>query len=80
MENDGNGALVGFMAGLLIGAALGASVALLTAPRSGRRTRKRLRKAAGELREGYTHRWDSLSGEMKERVEGALAVARRRRA
>jgi len=81
--------LVGFVAGLILGAAVGATVAILTAPQSGRKTRrtigraavgtrKRIGKAAGDMRKATEDRWEELADDVKERVDDAIAGARKR--
>jgi gas vesicle protein len=79
MEYDEHSTQVmNFVSGLVLGAVIGAGVALLTAPESGRRTRKRLRRAAGDVRDTATDRWDDLADEVKGRVDDAFKGARKR--
>lgn len=73
-----NARIVSFISGLILGAALGAGIALLTAPQPGTRTRKKIRRAANQLRDGATDRWDDLAEEMKSRVDDTVKSARRR--
>jgi len=70
------GPVGGFLIGLLVGAALGAGVALLTAPTSGRRARRRIRRAADDLRESATDRFEEISQELRDRVDEVLDLAR----
>lgn len=67
-----------FLTGLVCGAAIGAGIALVLAPDSGKKTRKRLHRAAGDLRETASDRWDELADEMKDRVEEVMQGARSR--
>lgn len=78
MEYDDDARLFNFVSGLVLGAALGAGVALLMAPDSGRKTRKRIHRAAGDLRETATDRWEDISDEVRDRVDEALSTARKR--
>ena len=79
MEYDEHSSqVVNFVSGLVLGAVLGAGVALLTAPESGRRTRRRIRRAATDVRETATDRWDELADDVKGRVDDALKGARKR--
>ncbi len=76
MEYDNEGQIVNFVAGLLLGAVIGAGVALLSAPQSGRRTRRRIRKAAVDLRDSASDRWEDLADDVKRRVDDAIEGAR----
>ncbi len=76
MEYDDEARLFNFLAGLVCGAAIGAGVALVLAPDSGRKTRKRIHRAAGDLRETASDRWEDLADEVRGRVEEVLAGAR----
>ncbi len=76
MEYDNEGQLVNFFAGLVLGAVIGAGVALLSAPQSGRRTRRRLQKAAVDLRDSASDRWDDLADDVKRHVDDAIEGAR----
>lgn len=78
MEYDHEAQAVNFLSGLLLGAILGAGIALLSAPQSGRRTRRRLRKAAIDLRDTASDRWEELSDDVKRRVDEAIDGARER--
>lgn len=78
MEYDHEAQVLNFLSGLVIGAALGAGIAMLTAPQSGRRTRRRIRKAAGELRDTASDRWDELADDVKVRVDDAIHGARKK--
>ncbi len=78
MEHDEEARFVSFLTGLVCGAAIGAAAALLMAPESGRKTRKRLHRAAEDLRETATDRWDEVADDVRERVEEALEGARKR--
>ncbi len=77
MDYDDNGA-TNFLAGLLAGAVLGAGAALLLAPDSGKKTRRRLHRAAEDLRETASDRWDEIADEVRDRVEEVLDGARKR--
>jgi gas vesicle protein len=77
MDYDDNGA-ANFLAGLVAGAVIGAGVALVLAPDSGKKTRKRIHRAADDLRETATDRWDEIADEVRDRVEEALAGAKKR--
>ncbi len=76
MEYDNDTQLVNFVSGLLLGAVIGAGVALLSAPQSGRRTRRRIRKAAVDLRDSASDRWEDLADDVKRRVDDAIEGAR----
>lgn len=79
MEYDEHSSqVVNFVSGLVLGAVIGAGIALLTAPESGRRTRKRIRRAATDVRDTATDRWDELADDVKGRVDDALKGARKR--
>ena len=78
MEYDHEAQVVNFLSGLMLGAVLGAGIALLSAPQSGRRTRRRLRKAAIDIRDSASDRWEELSDDVKRRVDEAIEVARDR--
>lgn len=78
MEYDHEAQVLNFLSGLVIGAVLGAGIAMLTAPQSGRRTRRRIRKAAGELRDTASDRWDDLAEDVKVRVDDAIHGARKK--
>lgn len=78
MGYDRDSHVQSFITGLLLGAAIGAAAALLAAPDSGRRTRRRIRKVAGEARETATDRWDELATDVKEKVDDAVKVARKK--
>lgn len=75
---DESARIFNFVTGLLLGAVVGAGVALLLAPQSGRRTRRRIRRAAEDLRDSTADRWEALSGEVRGRVDEAVAGARKR--
>lgn len=78
MEYENDEQVFNFVSGLLLGAAIGAGIALLTAPQSGRRTRRKIRRAAGDIRLGAEDRWDELADEVKDRVDEAVAGARKK--
>lgn len=89
MEYEHESRIVSFLSGLLLGAVIGAGVALVTAPESGRRTRKRIRRAAGDLRDSASDRWeglrdtasdrwDNLSDDVRGKVDTAIQGARKR--
>lgn len=78
MEYNDDARLFNFVSGLVCGAAIGAGLALLMAPDSGRKTRRRLGRAAEDLREDASDRWDELSDEVRDRVDEALSGARKR--
>lgn len=61
-----------FFAGLVCGLTIGAGFALMLAPDSGKKTRKRLHRAAGDLRENATDRWEEIADQVRDRVEEAL--------
>lgn len=78
MEYDHESQVFNFISGLVLGAVIGAGVALLSAPESGRRTRRRITRAAGDVKETASDRWDDLSDDVKVRVDDALKGARQR--
>jgi gas vesicle protein len=78
MEYDDDARLFNFLSGLICGAAIGAGVALLMAPDSGRKTRKRIHRAADDLRDTATDRWEDISEEVRDKVDEALTTARKR--
>jgi gas vesicle protein len=78
MEYDDDGRVLNFMSGVICGVAIGAGVALLMAPESGKKTRKRITRAAGDLREDATDRWDDIADEVRDKVDEVLAGARKR--
>ncbi|MEX0935993.1 MAG: YtxH domain-containing protein [Gemmatimonadota bacterium] len=78
MEYDDDARAFNFVAGLVCGAAIGAGIALVLAPDSGRKTRKRIHRAAGDLKETASDRWDELADEVRDRVDDALQGARGR--
>jgi gas vesicle protein len=78
MDQDHERQVANFISGLLLGAVIGAGVALLTAPRAGRRTRKRLRRAAVDMRETASDRFDQLAEEVKGKVDEVVRGARGR--
>lgn len=78
MEYDREGQVYSFVSGLLLGAVIGAGVALLAAPDSGRRTRRRIRRAATEAKDTASDRWEELATDVKEKVDDAVKVARRK--
>jgi gas vesicle protein len=78
MEYDDDARLFNFLSGLICGAAIGAGVALLMAPDSGRKTRKRIHRAAEDLRDTASDRWDDISDEVRDKVDEALSTARKR--
>ena len=78
MEYDYEAQVFNFVSGLVLGAFLGAGIALLTAPESGQRTRRRIRRAAGDIRENASDRWEDLADDVKGRVDDAFHGARKR--
>ncbi len=78
MEYDDDARLFNFVSGLICGAAIGAGVALLMAPDSGKKTRRRIHRAAEDLRDTASDRWDDISEEVREKVDEALSTARKR--
>lgn len=78
MEYDHEAQVLNFLSGLVIGAVLGAGIALLTAPEPGRRTRKRIRRAAYQIRDSASDRWEELADDVKGRVDDAIQGARER--
>lgn len=78
MEYDDDARLFNFLSGLICGAAIGAGVALLMAPDSGKKTRKRIHRAADDLRDTATDRWEDISEEVRDKVDEALTTARKR--
>lgn len=78
MEYDDDARVFNFVSGLICGAAIGAGVALLMAPDSGRKTRKRIGRAADDLREDASDRWEELADDVRDRVEEALSGAKKR--
>ncbi|TVR54281.1 MAG: YtxH domain-containing protein [Gemmatimonadales bacterium] len=78
MEYDDDARLFNFLSGLICGAAIGAGVALLMAPDSGKKTRKRIHRAADDLRDTATDRWEDISEEVRDKVDEALSTARKR--
>jgi len=78
MEYDHEAQVLNFLSGLVIGAVLGAGIALLTAPEPGRRTRRRIRRAANQIRDSATDRWEELADDVKGRVDDAIQGARER--
>lgn len=77
MEYDDSGYL-NFVAGMVCGAVIGAGVALLMAPDTGKKTRKRIGRAADDLRESASDRWDEIADDVRDRVEEALATAKKK--
>ncbi|UCC25405.1 MAG: YtxH domain-containing protein [Gemmatimonadales bacterium] len=75
---DHEGQVLSFVAGLALGAILGAGVALLTAPEKGKKTRRRLVKAARDARDTAQDRFEYISDEVRDRVDGAVQGARQR--
>jgi len=78
MEYEDNAGLFNFASGLLLGAVIGAGIALLTTPQSGPRTRRRIRRAAHDIRDGASDRWEDLADEMKRKVDETVRTARKR--
>jgi gas vesicle protein len=78
MEYDHEAQVFNFVSGLVLGAVIGAGVALLTAPQSGNRTRRRIRRAAVDVRDNASDRWEDLADEVKVRVDDALQVAKKK--
>ncbi len=75
---DHEGQVLSFVAGLSLGAVLGAGVALLMAPAKGKKTRRRLVKAAQGARDSAQDRLEYITDEVRDRVDGAVQVARKR--
>ncbi len=78
MEYDHEAQVLNFLSGLVIGAVLGAGIALLTAPEPGKRTRRRIRRAAHQIRDSASDRWEELADDVKGRVDDAMRGARER--
>ncbi len=78
MEYQDDVRLFNFLAGLVCGALIGAGIALALAPESGERTRLRLQRAAGDLRETASDRWDEIADDVVGRVEDAREGAKGR--
>jgi gas vesicle protein len=78
MGRDHETQVISFISGLALGTIIGAGIAILVAPESGRRTRRRIQRAAGDLRETATDRWDELSDDVRGRVGTAIKGARSR--
>lgn len=78
MEYDDDARAFNFLSGLICGAAIGAGVALLMAPNSGKKTRKRLTRGAEDLKDRATDGWEELADDVRDRVDEALATARKR--
>jgi len=78
MEYEDDARVFNFISGLICGAAIGAGVALLMAPEAGKKTRKRITRAAEDLRDGATDRWEDIADEVKHKVDEALDGARKR--
>jgi len=78
MNHDEDARLMSFLSGLVCGAAVGAAVALLMAPEPGKKTRKRIHRAAEDLRETATDRWEDVADDVRDRVEEVLEGARKR--
>lgn len=76
MDYDDETRVFSFLSGLALGAVIGAGIALVTAPQSGRRTRRRLQRAAVDLRDTATDRWDDLAKDVKGKVDDAIRGAR----
>jgi len=78
MDYDHEASSVRFVAGFLLGAVVGAGIALLAAPGAGTPTRKRIRRVAGELKESAGDHWEELATDVKDKVDAAVQVARKR--
>ncbi len=78
MEYENDARAFNFLTGLICGAAIGAGVALLLAPESGKRTRKRITRAADDLKDDASERWDHIADDVRDRVDEALDGARKR--
>lgn len=78
MNSDEDRQLFNFVTGLMLGAVIGAGVALLTAPQSGRRTRRKLVRAASDIRDSASGRWEELADDVKGRVDQAIQGAKER--
>lgn len=78
MEYDDDARLFNFLTGLVCGAAIGAGVALVMAPESGKKTRRKIHRAAEDFRENTTDRWEEIAEEVRDRMDEALATARKR--
>jgi gas vesicle protein len=73
-----DGGQFNFVAGIVVGALIGAGAALLMAPDSGKKTRKRLGRAADDLKESAADRWDEIADDVRDKVDEALATAKKR--
>jgi hypothetical protein len=51
---------------------------LADGPRFGKKTRKRLGRAADDLKESAADRWDEIADDVKDKVDEALATAKKR--
>jgi len=80
MEYDQEAQFLNFISGLLLGAVIGAGIALLTAPESGRRTRRKIHRAAVDVRDTTTDRWDDLADEVKGKIDDVIRGAKGRSA
>ena len=69
---------VSFLTGLVLGAVIGAGVALLSAPNTGRRTRRKIARAAHDARDTAQERFDHLTDDVRDRMDGAVQLARKR--
>ncbi len=78
MEYDDDARIFNFVSGLVAGAALGAGLALLMAPTTGKKARKRITRGAEDLKERAADRWEELADDVRDRVDEALATARKR--
>lgn len=78
MEYESDARMFNFLSGLVCGTAIGVGVALMMAPQSGRKTRKKLHRAAEDLRDNATERWEEVAEEVRDRMDEALASARKR--
>ena len=78
MSYEDEAQVASFVTGLIVGAVIGASVAALMVPQSGKRTRKKIRKSAREIASTSRGRWDELAEDVKDRVDDAFAVAKKR--
>ncbi len=78
MEYDDDARAFNFLTGLICGAAIGAGAALLMAPTTGKKARKRLTRGAEDLKDRATDGWEELADDVRDRVDDALATARKR--
>lgn len=78
MDYDQEAHSVRFVSGFLLGVIVGAGIALLAAPEDGTRARRRIRRVAAELKESAGDQWDELAVDVKDKVDEAVRIARKR--